>query len=67
MVSPVAAQAGHGDGNIADFFLNDKKIDIRGEAHVLISMCCLLMLIWVYFGLDFVHTRLAEEASTLSH
>ena len=24
--------AGHGDGNIADFFLNDKKIDIRGEA-----------------------------------
>ena len=26
------AQAGHGDGNVADFFLNDKKIDIRGEA-----------------------------------
>lgn len=24
--------AGHGDGNRADFFLNDKKIDIRGEA-----------------------------------
>ncbi|CAJ1398849.1 unnamed protein product [Effrenium voratum] len=31
---PVAAAppAGHGNGNIADFFLNDRKVDIRGEA-----------------------------------
>ena len=27
-------KAGWGDGNIADFFLNDRKIDIRGEAMI---------------------------------
>jgi len=30
--SAKVVSAGWGDGNIADFFLNDRKIDIRGEA-----------------------------------